>query len=411
MAPRPEPLRLQEYVPKRCIELSGEQLDGLRRLVPSLRVTPSLDAGRWDLTPGADVGSVRLGDLDVHIAPKIGMERLLFLVSYSLNRLRWREDEVAFDQDADLVEVLLAAFARSLETALGRGVLRGYRVEEAALMTVRGRIDVNEQLRRRYGRMPPIEVRYDDYTEDIVVNQLLKAALVRCRRVRVRSDRLASLLRRFEFTLAEVSDVEFDARRLPEVTFNRLNAHYRPAVELARLILRSLSIEQGPRSGQLASAFLINMNAAFEDFVVVALREALHVDARIFPQGARGRRVRLDERERVKLEPDISWWDGKACRFVGDVKYKRVSAEGILHPDLYQLLAYTVALDLPAGLLIYATGEAEAVEHEVVHLGKRLRVEVLDASGSPSETLAEVARIAEVIRSMRELTSASTRAA
>lgn len=411
MVSRPEPLRLQEFRTAEAVDLSSDELAALRRLVPSVRVTPSARSGRWDLTAGSDVGAVRLGERDIHIAPKIGLDRLLFLLSFSVRRLRWRDDDVVFDEDADLVEVLLAAYARSLEVALGRGVLRGYRVEEAALMTVRGRIDVNEQLRRRYGRMPPIEVRYDDYTEDIVVNQLLKAALVRCRQVRVRSERLAMLLRRFEFTLAEVSDVEFDARHLPDVAFNRLNEHYRPAVELAQLILRSLTIEQGPRGRQSASAFLINMNAAFEDFVVVALREALGLDARSFPQGARGRRVRLDEMERVKLEPDLSWWEGKGCRFVGDVKYKRVSVEGILHPDLYQLLAYTVALDLPAGLLIYATGEADAVEHEVVHLGKRLRVEVLDASGTPGQTMTEVARIAGVIRSLRDLGLSPGRAA
>lgn len=27
---------------------------------------------------------------------------------------------------------------------------------------------------------------------------------------------------------------------------------------------------------------------------------------------------------RIGLEPDLTWWDGRACEFVGDAKYKRI---------------------------------------------------------------------------------------
>ena len=38
---------------------------------------------------------------------------------------------------------------------------------------------------------------------------------------------------------------------------------------------------------------------------------------------------------------------------VADTKYKELEAQKIVHEDLYQLLAYCVALGLPTGLLIY----------------------------------------------------------
>ena len=72
-------------------------------------------------------------------------------------------------------------------------------------------------------------------------------------------------------------------------------------------------------------------------------------------------RIALDQDGKVRLEPDLSWWNGRTCTFVGDAKYKRVEDRRVPNADLYQLLAYTIALDLPGGLLIYAHGEAEEV--------------------------------------------------
>ena len=80
------------------------------------------------------------------------------------------------------------------------------------------------------------------------------------------------------------------------------------------------------------------------------------------------------------------------------MKYKR-SVEGLgKHDDLYQLLSYTVATDLPEGVLIYAAGEGEPGVHHVRHLGKCLKVLALDLSGSPREVLGHIASVAAQIR-------------
>ena len=50
----------------------------------------------------------------------------------------------------------------------------------------------------------------------------------------------------------------------------------------------------------------------------------------------------------MRLAPDLSWWDGPTCTFVGDAKYKNITGERVPNADLYQLLAYATALE-PAG--------------------------------------------------------------
>jgi 5-methylcytosine-specific restriction enzyme subunit McrC len=147
------------------------------------------------------------------------------------------------------------------------------------------------------------------------------------------------------------------------------------------------------------------MNDVFEKFVWVALREALGVSEWTFPSGSSNHPLFMDVAQKVSLKPDLSWWQDSKCMFVGDVKYKRINVPGIRHADLYQLLAYTIAAELPAGLLIYAAGEGEPAVHEVENVGKELEVIAMDLSGTPSEILDEVSNIARAIKRKTEQAS------
>ena len=96
------------------------------------------------------------------------------------------------------------------------------------------------------------------------------------------------------------------------------------------------------------------------------------------------------------------WHDGLSYAFVGDAKYKRVVNEQVPNADLYQMLAYSTALDLPGGMLIYAKGEAEPVVHDVRNASKSLVVSSIDLSGSLDEILHRIEELATEVRALRE---------
>ena len=313
----------------------------------------------------------------------------------------WQDTDFGLEEADSLVEAIIPGFALHLKRALGPGILQGYILEEDALATVRGRIRFQDQIDRRFGILPPIEVRYDEFTEDIEENRLLKAALRALERIRIRSSEMWHQLHHFQAILDRVSLIEYQSRNLPTINYTRLNHRYRPAVELSKLILRSLSydLEYGRAAG---AAFLVDMNDVFEKFVWVALREALGVSEWTFPSGSSNHPLFMDRAQKVSLKPDLSWWQDSKCMFVGDVKYKRINVPGIKHPDLYQLLAYTIAAELPSGLLIYAAGQGEPAVHDVENVGKQLEVISMDLSGTPGEILDEVSNIARTIKRKTE---------
>lgn len=394
-----EPIVVSEYGESDPVALSAAERDALRGLSSRIAVRPVEGSdGLYRLSPGGLVGAIQVGRTRFELRPKLAVRRLLFMLGYSMDPGNWRRQGFDFEQEDDLFEAIVPGFAFQVEEALRHGPLQGYRAEEAALQTVRGRIRFADQVRTRFGLIPPIECVYDEFSDDIEINRLLKAAIARLGAIRLRSETSRRRLRALAPCFANVTPVAYDPRNLPEVRFDRRSEHYRGPVELARLILRTGSI--GSRSGGVAgAAFLLNMATVFEDFVVTALREALGLGEAEFPQGAKGHALHLDLARTLRLKPDLSWWSGEHCHFVGDVKYKLTpEVSGVLHPDMYQLLAYTTAAKRPRGLLVYAAGERPEGVHQIPPAAKQITVRTLNLDTDPDTLLAQITQLAGLVR-------------
>ena len=390
-------LDLREYQRSDPEELSVPERDALSRF---LSVEPVI--GRdctYCLTPSSTVGALEVSNLSVSIQPKLPVARVLYLASYAVGAIELREEPFGYGDEPTLIEAIVPVFAAAAHRAFSRGLLHGYRTEEDSLQMIRGRVRIDEQIRRRFGIPVPVEVRYDEYTVDVLPNRLVKAAALRLLGLRFHQGsrtKLADVLANLE----EVRPVEFPSGTLPRIRFDRLNEHYREVVGLSRLILRHTSIETQRGSVQ-ASGFLVDMNVVFQEFVTRALRQALGLSERTFRSDKGPTAIWLDENKGVRLKPDLTWWDERKCTFVGDAKYKKVHDDRVPNADLYQLLAYATALRLPGGMLIYAKGEDKEIVHRVRHAGKRLEVAALDLSGSVEQIHRRVYGLAERVRTLR----------
>jgi len=385
---------LREYEQSSPVLLSTPERDALGG-IRDLDVAPVPgEQESYTLTPGSTIGALQVGDLAVLIHPKIGISQVLSMACYALGAFKPQEGLFYYPEEYNLPDVLALALGRAARQSFGRGLYRDYVTQEEALLTVRGRIMFAEQIRRRYGTSLPVEVRYDEFTDDIPHNQLVKAAARRLSQVPLRSRDAWVGLGWIGAMLDNVSLVEYPPSSVPEVTFNRLNEHYRTVVGLARLILRHTAFESG-RGEVRASGFLIDMNSVFQEFVTTALREGLGLTQREFGEKSIHS---LDIGGRVHLRPDLTWYRGGYCVFVGDAKYKDISDRRMPNADLYQLLAYATALDLPGGLLIYAKGEGNPDTYQVRHSGKRLQVESIDLEVPFDDVLTQIGILAGKIK-------------
>ena len=390
-------INLTEYEKNGPHPLTVAQRDLLKNSVQGLTIEPAHgEEGEYHLTPGATVGAVEVGGLSVVIEPKMRIGPLISLACYAIGKVKFQDTDFNFPEDMALPDALALALSNAARRAFGRGLLHGYLVHEEALQTVRGRIRFNEQIRRRFGIPLPVEVRYDEFTEDIKENRLVKAAVERLGRSGLRDKKAKMGLGWAWAMLDNVSLVEFSPKDVPEVKFDRLNEHYRNVVSLARLILRHGAFESG-RGEVRAQGFLMDMNKVFQEFVTVALREALGVSEREFREQCIDE---LDEGKRIGLKPDLVWREGSSYRFIGDAKYKLIKDNRFPNADMYQMLAYLTASGLSNGMLIYAKDEdeVEEINYRVRNAGKNVHVATLDLSGSLDEILGRVGELGGRIR-------------
>ncbi|WFE65134.1 restriction endonuclease [Micromonospora sp. WMMD714] len=349
------------------------------------------------LRSGSRVGAARItaGDdhLELHVRPKVGIARLLWLLGYARDPGGWRTEPVGLTADQDLVPAMAVAFATAASRALASGVLSGYRTVEEATPLVRGRIREADQLRARPGLALPVEVRYDDYVPDVPENRILLSAVRRLHRLPGVPPATRNALHRLAGALADVTPLT-PGTPVPRTVPNRFTARYQPALRLARLILAGAGIEHIPGS-TLATGFVFDLNTVFEDWLTTALGDALttHYGGTI----ARQHPVRLDHDHLLPLvRPDITWWDGRRCLAVIDAKYK---TPGSTPPrdDVYQLLAYCTTLRLTHGHLVYAATGAGPASYRLNGSGVRISVHRLDLSVPLPHLHEQVDRIAAAV--------------
>ncbi|MEU8692403.1 restriction endonuclease [Streptomyces sp. NPDC048665] len=405
---------LREYGPAVSVALGTEAGRALAASGILLNATP--DPGRdghWLLRAGSRVGAVRTaGGQVVRIMPKTPVRRLFFLLGFSLDPARaWRDsgegtvDTGAYD---DVVPALAHAVERQIDGALRQGVLQGYREVEETAWVVRGRLREAEQIRRHFGRTPPVEIAYDAYTADTAENRILRAAIERLLRLPGVPGDVRRRLAHQRVRLADALPL-IRGQELPRWQPSRLNSRYQPALRLAEAVLRGTSPEHRPAGADplTVDGFLLDMNKLFEDFVTVGLREALREDgltARLQDPH------HLDLAGRVGMRPDlvVRAGDGRTPLAVVDAKYKVEKADGLLNADLYQALAYATVLGLREAHLVYAAGRQPERVHEVRGTASgpdrramRIYQHSLDLSREPEQLLTAFREIAGRLASGR----------
>ena len=420
------PVTLREYG-REVLVLSTEQAKALNRVGGGryLSVEPGEHSGHWQVSAHSFVGSINVAGLQVLVRPKIPLRNLFLLLEVGLRERDWHDEAVRFETTGDLLPALVSFFARTTETTLARGLYHSYREQHDRLVALRGRIDIARQLAQP-GVVIPTACKFTEFTADLIENSYLKAAVARSLRVaRVQPVDRRRLMQHL-VTLEDVDDVQHHHTDHERVVFTRLNEHYRPALRLAQLVLANLTLQDAVGETQ-ASSFMLDMNELFERFLTERLQRALRgrLDVKAQHVDHLGRELDGHGRERkLEIKPDLLFRSDGAPRFVADIKYKLTDeAAGGRHADYYQLLAYTTALDLPEGVLIYcldanrpdslddngsftessgrepasSSGAAAASSVRVRHAGKVLHTYALDLSGTADDVARNVNELADWI--------------
>lgn len=310
-----------------------------------IRVRPTSTRGRWRLETRAVVGTIVAPGVEIRIRPKCGTKNLFAMLSHAHGLAKLRPELVHQAEDEDLRELLVLILVGHVEALVRAGLRRGYVEESGRLGVLRGRLLLDEQLRTPPGRSTTLACRYEDYTADLPLNQVIAYTLTQLGPMGLEA--LDQRLRKLRVSFSRLTTRRFRPADLDQFVYDRLNVHYEVIHGICRLILEARGAEDGPGALPMGS-FLVNMDTLFQSFMAKWLEEHLPPPWRVRAQG----RESLDRHGRFRMYPDLLLHHGPTLRLVADTKYKLHRGEP-LSADLYQALAYCRALSLRAAVLVY----------------------------------------------------------
>lgn len=383
---------LTEYETSVPIELTLEQRSALLA-VGSHKVSMLAEADPLFVRVRATsyVGALVLPGHTIWVRPKSAPDNLFRMLTVGVPAGAWGREQVDFERTHDVVTGIAEAVLRCVHLATARGLLHGYRETEERTPALRGRLMIDSIVRQPWNSVPA-PCRFDDFTADVWENRMLRAV------VRVISGwgghpGIRRECARLRDRLGEASDETSATLLARDPVYTRLNEHYRPALELASLVLRGHSFAE-TRGGLAAQSFMIDMNDLFERWVTDELRRRLEPAVRVVDQDP----THLAEGRRVAIQPDLVFREGTRTLSVGDVKYKLTGTGLARSADYFQLLAYCTTYDVPSGVLIYCTAE-DPPDSEIVVRNSRQRLHCvsLPLHGGPELVSQRLDRVADLV--------------
>ena len=165
----------------------------------------------------------------------IPIRNIYYMLSYAYQTLTISEYKQLGTEKFENVQDLYAEILSiGIPVLIRGGLSKDYiRVEDTSNV-IKGKIDINATIKKNTLVNKKVAVVYDEFSEDILLNQIIKATLVYLSR----SKKISQKKRRLFFGLlpyfTEVSDVELDLKLWKNVKYNRQNIRYQFIVDVCR---------------------------------------------------------------------------------------------------------------------------------------------------------------------------------
>lgn len=264
-----------------------------------------------------------------------------------------------------LYEIFINMYLQEVRVLVKHGIKSAYVAREDNLNVFKGKLVINEQIKRNIAHGERFYVRYDEYLVNRAENRLVKATLIKLQGLSNSAENqkeIRQLLTAFEMVEASTNYQKDFAK----VVIDRNTKDYDMLMRWSRVFLLNKSFTTFS-GGQNARALLFPMEKVFESYVAQQIKKALHdLDWEISPQD-KGYYL-FDSPRRFALMPDIVITRSDGSRIILDTKWKSLVDKpkanyGISQSDMYQMYAYSKKYETSEIWLLYPLNE-EMRDHQ-----------------------------------------------
>ena len=321
------------------------------------------------------VGQIDIGDLRIAIRPKLpGLPlSILLAYAYGLRDLSYWGSADSPLERWGMQDILLELLSIELQELVYSGLVRQYVRRNDHLATPRGRIRVNEIIRRGGIVDASLPCDFFSRSSDWHLNQVLRtgamlgARLTEHGALRQRLLRTAAMFGEV-IVLPNLHREDLD-RADRELT--RITECGRAALQLIRLLLDGMGISSGEHAGTShIPGFLFDMNRFFQRLLSRFLHENLPAGSMADERSIRNvfeyeKGSNIAGRGAPNPRPDYAVYGCKTLLGFMDAKYRDIWGRGLPASWLYQLSIYALASPSQVAILLYASTSDESVSEGV----------------------------------------------
>ena len=174
----------------------------------------------------------------------IPIKNLYYLLSYAWNKLelgsKMKLNDDDFTSSADL-------FARVFDNVLGilikRGLDKNYIEKNEKIRGIKGKIDFNKTIKSLSHLDRKFYCEFDEFSANIIPNQIIKATLKVLIRSKINSD-LKKSLKKKVLSLSEINDIELSNIHFRKTVLDRNNSYYQFIIQICKLIFDNTTLDE-----------------------------------------------------------------------------------------------------------------------------------------------------------------------
>jgi 5-methylcytosine-specific restriction enzyme subunit McrC len=200
---------------------------------------------------------------------KVPIRNLFCLLSYVNDMPELIESLNDVDEDLITYDFIVNQFIKEVEWLHRRGFVKDYVEKQEVTNRLAGRMLINESIPYLVGRKPVLVCEKDEYSPDILLNQVMKSTLQSiCVNRYVKKETRKKSFMQLDY-LHEVGEIQLTKKVFSQIYFGRQNVHYKRMIHLAMMLfeLSLLSHKQGKWSLFSAELDEKALNGIFEKFL------------------------------------------------------------------------------------------------------------------------------------------------
>ena len=322
----------------------------------------------------------------------IPIGNIYYMLAYAFRDLQ-EQSIVSIDPEEfdNIRELMAEIIIRGASYQLKKGLLRSYENYEDELATLKGKINISETVNKSSIIRRKLVCDYDEYTEDTLMNSILKSVMLLLIRSDIKPEQVIELRRLVRY-FGNVSEIQLVNVKWYALIYSRNNREYRLLMSVCRIICENMLHSTDDGDVRLVDFSDSDLNKLYEKFILNYYVKH-HSDMSPDAPKIRWNFTEKEDKMFPEMRSDIVLKNGGKkliidAKFYSHTTQQHYGKDSFHSHNLYQIFTYVMneAAAFPgevSGMLLYAKTKYDVItdKKEPVEIcGKKFYVQSLDLS-------------------------------